>query len=123
MYDTCQTLTIERGRYVVLMRYARSVIEIRATRGEMDIDLSLASLVSTSTKPDSRYGSTLIVNRKQKMVRGESEFCGSVNARVRASDIRKIPYRDRMLSFAAVKREYESTSTTVIDVKDWSPLD
>jgi len=37
---------VERGRYVVLMRYARSVIEIRATRGEMDMDLSMASLVS-----------------------------------------------------------------------------
>lgn len=73
---------------MVLSRHARSVIEIvGVTRGGMNMGLSRL-VWFPSTKPDSRYGVTVIVNRKQKMERGESEFRGSVNARVRASGMR-----------------------------------
>lgn len=72
---------------MVLSCHARGVIEIvGATRGE--IDMGPSWLVWFPSTKDPCNGGTFIVNRKQKMERGESEFRGSVNARVRASGMR-----------------------------------
>lgn len=120
MSDTHDLLLAAKGgKYVALSRHARGVIEIvGATRGGMDIESSRL-VWFPCTKPDPRYGGTLIVNRKQKMERGESEFRGSVNARVRASGMRAKFLIARSnateCSVSRLKREYESTS-----VRPWS---
>lgn len=64
------------------------------------------------TKPDLHHGDTLVGSEKMERRRERVSRIGE-----RSCTRGKIPYRDRTLGFAAVKREHEWLTTR------WSPLD